>query len=732
MSDKSTSDEHPAEENDGEHTVIDAQWGDKFKELEEKYAKDDSEIAKDPADAATLEVRVKTSPDPLLADDPNAQTAMDYQVGSAEEPTLDPAQGPFLPEEPSTMADRPFAKKSLSDVSPANEVKQSPVSPNVAEETSDELVGPGFLGSPSDSFSDADLGDDWGVTGHAQTGAWGVDETAFLQIDPTSDTQQGIEDVVEPPALELDPFTQVMGRLVCTAAQMDELSVELEIGESSVGRSSECDLTLDEPSVSRLHATLVVESDRVRVLDAGSNNGTFVNGRRVDEAVLKSGDEISFGTVTTRFLEGDDELLAETDEARLQGPAAAPTAELVWNTIRSNPYGLPIIISGVLILVTVVAALSMVSSRGSEKVADIKPDKVFQYFLDGIEAFKARQWDVAEERFKILKGLDSSHTETLEYLDAVGEERRAENNMELARTVRKQGHLRAAKEYAQSAVSSIYQQDVALELIASIELEVDARLARSRVSLEAGQFGESTRLLKELDTQYPARSDVRALLAFVRGLEGEQKAQDPGMGSRGSPVAVQQEPAPEPAIPTVIGQAQDLFLEGRLDAALELLEQDGTELDAHMLAAQIHKFKNIQKVALAEHRAKRSISALKALDSLLFLERKIVSQPSMFRPEIDKKRADMHYLGGVEALSHQRFAVAARRFKRALAAVATYEKASRQLDNLVDRASELAGRAQSVQLENPSEARKIWGDVLAMTPDEHPLHRKALIVLKKQ
>ena len=91
----------------------------------------------------------------------------------------------------------------------------------------------------------------------------------------------------------------------------------------------------------------------------------------------------------------------------------------------------------------------------------------------------------------------------------------------------------------------------------------------------------------------------------------------------------------------------------------------------------------------------------------------------------------MYYLSGVEALGHQRFAVAARRFKRALSAVAGYEKATRQLNNLVERASELAQKAQVAQVNDPSAAREIWGDVLAMTPDEHPLHLKALRALKK-
>ncbi|MBT6431794.1 MAG: FHA domain-containing protein [Deltaproteobacteria bacterium] len=732
MSDKSTSDEHPAEENDGEHTVIDSEWGDKFKELEEKYGKDDSEIGDPKGEAVTQEVRTKPLPNVFLTDDSNAKTSLDYKVDSDEAPTLDPAQGPFLPQEPSTMADRPLSKNTLTPVSQPSQTKTNLAAPDFDASTSDDLVGPGFSGSPSDSFSDADLGDDWGVTGHAQTGAWGVDETAFLQVDPTSDTQQGIDDI-EPPESQADPFAQVMGRLVCTDPGLEEQSVELVLGEASVGRSSECDFTLDEPSVSRLHATIVAEVDRVRVLDAGSNNGTFVNGRRVDEVVLKSRDEISFGTVNTRFLAGEDEMLAQTDEAKVAAPAATPPADRIWKTIQSNPYGIPVVISGVLIFVTALVALGLVASRDSEEVSDVKPDKVFQYFLDGVEAFKARKWDLAEEQFKILKGLDSSHTETLEYLDAVGEERRAENNMELARTVRKQGHLRAAKEYAQGATGSIYQQDVAKELIASIELEVDARLARARVSLEAGQFGESTKLLEELDQQYPERSDVRALLAFVRGIKVEQGESQTARGQLPSAATAQLEPAPEEdVVPTVHGRAQELFLQGKLDEALELLEQEGTELDAHMLAAQIHKFQSLRKVAHAEHRAKRSISALKALDSLIFIERQIVSEPSVFRPDIDKKRADMHYLGGVEALAHKRFAVAARRFKRALGAVATYEKATRQLANMVDRASELAGQAQSVQAENPSKARKIWGDVLAMTPDEHPLHRQAVSALKKQ
>jgi len=736
MSDKPTPDDESVEDPDGEHTVIDSQWGDKFKEVEAKYAKDDAVVEEDQEILVTEESQAPSRSAILVDNDPNALTAMDFQINTDDVPTLDPASNPILPEEPSTMADRPLSKRVIDNAwGDADSGGSEPSAPVMA--FPDDLVGPGFAGEPSDSFSDVDGGDDWGVTGHAQTGAWGVDETAFLHIDPTGDDQSGIKKVADPQAsgdFVADPFKEVMGRIVCTAPGLESLNFDLILGELSVGRSQDCDITLDEPSVSRSHARLVVDTTGVRVIDSASNNGTFVNGRRTEEVVLKSRDEVSFGTVTTRFLAGLDEMLDQTDEAQVgHADEHAPT-QRVWDVIRRHPYGLPVVMSGALILLTVLVALSVVVSRTDSRASDVKPDKVFQYFLDGIEAFKARQWDNAEEQFKILKGLDSSHTETLEYLDAIGEERRAENQMKLARTVRKQGHLKSAEEHARGAISSIYQQDVALEVIASIELEVDARLARARVSLEAGQFAESTRLLKELDKQYPGRSDVRSLLAFVEGLEPEGLG---GKGEQARAASAQVQPSPEDAEqealrPGIMGQAQNLFLEGNLDGALELLEQDGSELDAHMLAAQIHQFQTQLKVAQAEHRAKRSISALNALDSLMFLEGQIVSQPSMFRPEIDKKRADMHYLGGVEALGHQRYAVAARRFKRALAAVATYEKASQQLTNMVTRASELANQAQSTQADNPSEARKIWGDVLAMTPEKHPLHAQALRALKNR
>lgn len=79
---------------------------------------------------------------------------------------------------------------------------------------------------------------------------------------------------------------------------------ELAFGERerlSVGRTKENDLWLDDPSVSKIHAALVLNSEKqLMVADTGSTNGTFINDQRIAYGrafVIKDGDKLKFGTV---------------------------------------------------------------------------------------------------------------------------------------------------------------------------------------------------------------------------------------------------------------------------------------------------------------------------------------------------------------------------------------------------------------------------------------------------
>jgi hypothetical protein len=68
-----------------------------------------------------------------------------------------------------------------------------------------------------------------------------------------------------------------------------------------IGRSRDCDLTLDDPNVSRRHAELRNEDGHWVVADLGSTNGVKVNGRRVEQVALQPGDELALGLARLSF-----------------------------------------------------------------------------------------------------------------------------------------------------------------------------------------------------------------------------------------------------------------------------------------------------------------------------------------------------------------------------------------------------------------------------------------------
>jgi hypothetical protein len=72
-------------------------------------------------------------------------------------------------------------------------------------------------------------------------------------------------------------------------------------GTARIGRGLECDVTLNDPSVSRTHAVVDTEGAEPTVRDLGSTNGTFVNGARVEAARLRDGDELRFGNTRVAF-----------------------------------------------------------------------------------------------------------------------------------------------------------------------------------------------------------------------------------------------------------------------------------------------------------------------------------------------------------------------------------------------------------------------------------------------
>ena len=78
------------------------------------------------------------------------------------------------------------------------------------------------------------------------------------------------------------------------------------LGEKAVeiGRSPACHLQLDSDSVSRRHARIEWNDQSHHLFDLGSTNGTFLNGDRVKEGVLKDGDRVGIGKLQLKYVAG--------------------------------------------------------------------------------------------------------------------------------------------------------------------------------------------------------------------------------------------------------------------------------------------------------------------------------------------------------------------------------------------------------------------------------------------
>jgi hypothetical protein len=97
---------------------------------------------------------------------------------------------------------------------------------------------------------------------------------------------------------------------------------ELPVGVFVIGRAMDCQMSLDDPLVSRRHAYVRVSANEATIEDAGSRNGVILNGQNIDKAsALKDGDRITIGGQSM-------EVVATDEPARSSRPQSPTMATL--------------------------------------------------------------------------------------------------------------------------------------------------------------------------------------------------------------------------------------------------------------------------------------------------------------------------------------------------------------------------------------------------------------------
>jgi pSer/pThr/pTyr-binding forkhead associated (FHA) protein len=128
------------------------------------------------------------------------------------------------------------------------------------------------------------------------------------------------------------------GTLLYRQDNQNEAYLSLDQDVMTIGRSASCDIVIPQSIVSRLHARIELQHDRYVLSDAGSANGTFVNGVRIEQGYqLSTSDEIWLGSPEAKLSFSDpDETLGVVLSA------GAPPLSIDEEARIVHVYGLPI------------------------------------------------------------------------------------------------------------------------------------------------------------------------------------------------------------------------------------------------------------------------------------------------------------------------------------------------------------------------------------------------------
>src|SRR2546423_8825776 len=100
--------------------------------------------------------------------------------------------------------------------------------------------------------------------------------------------------------------------LVMFRADGERRSFSVSRDMTVIGRREDCDLRIPLGEISRKHCRLIKEDGTLRLEDLGSSNGTYLNGKRVQEAAIEPGDSLQVVQwVIMLTVDGDPAVAAE-------------------------------------------------------------------------------------------------------------------------------------------------------------------------------------------------------------------------------------------------------------------------------------------------------------------------------------------------------------------------------------------------------------------------------------
>ena len=184
------------------------------------------------------------------------------------------------------------------------------------------------------------------------------------RLELMDESQQAIEsralDALVSAAQLPDRFVVVQGPGVGTVYPLNEQKL-------LVGRGEECQIALDDASVSRVHVEVLRTEHGLMILDQGSSNGLRINGADLPSAMLRSGDVVELGDVRLKFVPAGVE-----DVVVQAAPLSARAAEIDASPRSRSGRGAMALYGGGALLVIAVIALAVRPSEETPTATTVK------------------------------------------------------------------------------------------------------------------------------------------------------------------------------------------------------------------------------------------------------------------------------------------------------------------------------------------------------------------------
>jgi pSer/pThr/pTyr-binding forkhead associated (FHA) protein/tetratricopeptide (TPR) repeat protein len=632
----------------------------------------------------------KRSPVPLTRQDTSALPPTDNQpegLPSEATSTDEPARG--LPPGDATAE---LSQEQLDELPALQRHEPASTGPGTGE------GGPASV--DSDAWGSFEENNAWMAA--SQTGRRWRQDPASSGPGEVPPTQAFLGGPPEPSVVDEDAADRVVpARLVSVqAAGGKRQEFVLRVAQVRLGRGSTNQIVIDNPSVSREHARFTWQRGQWTVHDLQSGNGVFVNQQRIARArALQHGDEVMFGQTLWQFA---------VESVGLPAMPASPTLDVAPPSQDKGRRITYVLLAGV-VLLGIGLLVPNLRSRWQHRQPD--PDAAALAALhEGIAAFKAHKWDVAEHEFAKVAMFNPQDGLAKRLQKAMERERAAEQQLQQAREAQSKGDLVAAYQLTTGVLDSTFRHEAQI-FLAALQSDLDTRVQQAQSALDAGQLSVARELLQSVEEAQPGRPDVTIMQ--VRLALRTSSAKTPVH------LAALGKNRQMPPLSGPTAMAVRYFIDGDVPKALQMLESLNSE-EAATTRQAVQRFSDAYDAGLADYHSKKPTTAIRYLNQAKVEEARISHGQCKLVNTIDPKLADMYYVQGLQQFMAGSWPAAYQSFRMAVTLVPSHGFSSRKLAELDQKAQDIlagtgANRATRMQLQL----------VLQIVPVGSDLYRKA-------